>query len=65
MEKISALLVNSTMPAQVVGIEGEVDTSSDADKRKEKMVEVAVVLKSFMCKRVKRSKKNNRHSDEE
>ena len=65
MEKISMLLVNSATPAQVGGVEGDVDTSSDADKRKEKMTEVAVVLKSFMRKRGKRSKKNNGDDDEE
>ena len=57
--------MNSTTPAQVGGAKREVDTSSDTDKRKEKMAEVVVVLKSFMRKRGKRSKKNNRDSDEE
>ena len=58
MEKISALLMNSTTPAQV-------NTSNDADKRKEKMAEVAVVLKSFMHKRGKRSKKNTQDDEED
>ena len=57
--------MNSTTPAQVGGAELEVNTSSDADKRREKMAEVAVVLKLFMCKRGKRSKKNNGDDDEE
>ena len=65
MQKISALLVNSATPAQVGGVEGEVNNLSDADKRKEKMTEVAVVLKIFMRKRGKRSNKNNRDADEE
>ena len=47
-EKISTLLVNFSMSAQVRGIEGEVTPSDGADKRKEKMTEIAVVLKSFM-----------------
>ena len=63
MEKISALLVNSTTLAQVGGVGGEVAPSAVVDKRKEKMAEVAVVLKSFMGKRGKQSKKNNRDSD--
>ena len=65
MKKISALLVDSVTPAQVEGIGGEVDTSSDIDKHNEKMVEVAVVFKSFMRKRGNRSKKNNGDNDEE
>ena len=60
MEKISALLVNSSMPAQVGRIEGEVTLSNDADKLKEKMVEVAIGLKSFMHNpHGKKSKKKN------
>ena len=59
MEKISALLVNSVMTAQGGGVKGEVNTSIDADKRKIKMAEVAVLLKRLICKRSKRSKKNN------
>ena len=45
MEKISALLVNSPMPAEVGWIEGGVTPSNDTDKRKEKMAEVAVMIK--------------------
>ena len=42
------------------GIEGEVIPSNDAYKHKEKMAEVVVVLKSFMCNpRSKQSKKKN------
>ena len=62
MEKISVLLVNSSMSAQVGGIEGEVTFLNDADKRKEKMAELAVVLKSFMCnlcgKQLKKKKRS-------
>ena len=63
MEKISSLLVNSTTSAQVGGVGGEVTPSAVVDKRKEKMAEVAVVLKSFMGKRGGRSKKNNGDDD--
>ena len=65
MEKISVLLVNSSTPAQVEGIEGEVTPSDGADDRNDKIVQVAVVLKSFMCKRGKQSKKNNGDDEED
>ena len=50
MKKIFVLLVNSLLPAQVGGIEREVNPLDGTDKRKEKMDEVAVVLKIFMRK---------------
>ena len=53
------------MSAQVGGIEGEVNTSDGTDKRKEKMAEVTVVLKSFMRKRGRRFKNNNGDNEEE
>ena len=60
IEKIPVLLVNSSMSAQKRGIEGEVTPSNDANKRKEKMSEVAVMLKSFICNpRGKQSNKEN------
>ena len=65
MEKISALLVNSTTPAQVGGVEGEVASLAVVDKHKEKIAEVATVLKSFMRKSGKKSKKNSGDSDSE
>ena len=65
MEKISALLVNSTTSAQVGGVEGEVAPSAVVDKHKEKVAEVAVVLKRIMRKGGKKSKKNSGDSDSE
>ena len=65
MKKTSALLVDSVTPAQVGGVGGEVNTSSDVDKRNEKMAEVVVVLKSLMRKRDNRFKKKNGDNNEE
>ena len=48
MEQISALLVNSSIPVHVGGIEVEVTPLDDANKRTEMIAEVAVVFKSFM-----------------
>ena len=65
MEKTSTLLVNSSITAQVGGIEGEVNPVDGTDNHKEKMAEVAVVLKSFMHKSGRQSKKNNGDNKEE
>ena len=57
--------MNSSIPAQVGGTKREVIPLDDADKRKEKMTDVVVVIKNFMRKRGRRSKMNNRDSEEE
>ena len=46
MDRISSLLVRATTPAEVGGVGGEVSSSAVVDKRKEKIAEVAVVLKA-------------------
>ena len=57
--------MNSTTSAQVGGVGGKVTPSAVVDKRKEKVAEVAVVLKSIMHKGGNKSKKNNGDSDSE
>ena len=47
------------------GVAGGVEPSAVVDNRKEKMAEVAVVLKGIMRKGGNKSKKNNRDSDSE
>ena len=63
MDRTSLLLVHATTPAQVGGVGGEVSSSAVVDKHKEKIAEVAVVLKGIMRKDSNKSKKNNRDSD--
>ena len=57
--------MHASTPSQVGGVGGGVAPSAVVDKRKEKMAEVAVVLKGIMRNCGGKSKKNNGDDDSE